>query len=146
MDLQSLLGFFQVNFGDQVQTTSHIFAKWLGLYLVIMSIYTLWRGRGLDVIKEEVRRSPALLLLIGGLNVLLGSLLIATHSIFVWSWPLLITILGYIFLFKGIMELYFTREYHELHERLGYNFIRLWAIVWLIIGLILLWFGYFART
>jgi|GEM_PF-2816473 len=145
MDLPTLIGFF--NWGAAAHTPDETWlARWLGLYLSITSLFVLFRLDHVKALIENFKNNPAITALSGSLSLLLGTLLIALHPSFAANWTSLITIIGYLSIIKGICRLFGNgccSKWCSVSAK-SEKFLIIWSIIWLLVGLILLWFGYFA--
>jgi hypothetical protein len=117
-------------------------AKFLGLYTLIVSAVMLFRRNHLEAVAKEIFASRALLVLAGSIDLLLGLAIVIAHPIWQFDWRGLITLLGAIGIFKGIMRFAYPEQVQRIAAgamRYGY-----WPIfvVALIIGLILTYYGF----
>lgn len=140
-----LLAFF--NWGAAAATPDDTWlARWMGLYLTITCLFVLIRLGHVRTLVDTFKKNPAFMALSGSISLLLGTLLVALHPQFTANWTVLITILGYLSILKGIVRLFGNGWSSKLcsfcHQ--SDKCIVAWSIVWLVIGLVLLWFGFFA--
>ncbi|MCX5794799.1 MAG: hypothetical protein NTY77_04830 [Elusimicrobia bacterium] len=63
-------------------------------------------------------KNAALTYLLGLLALVIGSLIVHYHDIWVGDWPVLITVLGWIAVVKGIMIIAFPNAMQRLTRRL----------------------------
>lgn len=82
--------------------TSLFIAKLLGLYLSIISVLLLVKKDFFMTMIEDFLTHPALLAFQGAINIFSGLILILVHNVWIWSWPVVITLFGYFLLFRGI--------------------------------------------
>jgi hypothetical protein len=83
---------------------------------------------------------------IGGLvAIIAGFLLVTFHNIWVKDWPVIITIIGWIALIKGILLIAFPKGMIVFSKRfIGMTkVLTIWAIVAIILGVICCWLGFF---
>lgn len=59
-----------------------------------------------------------LLLLAGAAHVILGLGIVTTHPVLVWSWPLVITIIGALLFLRGVFLLWFPQQIVALAKSL----------------------------
>jgi len=124
--------------------TSLILAKIIGpLFLIV--------GVGIFINLEHYRRlvvdfgaSPLSIYMAGTTAVLLGLLIVAYHNVWEWRWPVIVTILGWLTLLKGAVRIIFPKLVAERSERYGRNtnIMMTTAIVVLVLGGVLIYFGY----
>lgn len=80
-------------------------AKAFGLYFIVISVLYAARKETLKAAVNDYFHSPGLILLGGLLTLILGILLILTHSIWEPNWKGAITLLGYLTFLKGIIHI-----------------------------------------
>ena len=123
---------------------STFWARTLGLYAVILSIWSFLNIKHIGSLMDALASNTSLSMLLGLFTVFLGLVMIISHS--VWKgWPILVTILGYWITLKGMVILFFPEWINKIiavwH---GKNMIYA-PIPALVIGLLLLYFGFFCR-
>src|SRR5579864_6359532 len=82
-------------------------AKALGLYLTIISIIYLLRPKLITQVLNKMSDDPAVLCLTAIMTLIVGILLVLTHNIWAANWTIVITILAWLTLLKGIVRLAF---------------------------------------
>jgi hypothetical protein len=86
---------------------SYFLAQIFGLLLIIFSIAFLFRPIIVTVAIRDLRPFSFTMLLAGLLGVTGGLFIILTHPIWEFSWRGIITLFGWIMLFKGVMYIAF---------------------------------------
>lgn len=84
-------------------------AVFLGWYLIIFSLYILTRYAQFEVIAKESVTNPFANFFSALLAIILGLFLVISHSLWVADWRLIITIIGYLALVKGLLRLFFPK-------------------------------------
>ena len=117
---------------------SMLIAKILALYYISVGI-ALLNGK-INPIKmiEDFEKSPALTFITGLFLLVMGVLLVEYHNIWVKNWTVLITIVGWAVVIKGILLITFP-EFIS-HFKGWYKNVQSWGIFIIAIGLL---FGYF---
>ncbi len=77
-------------------------SKALGLYLLIAGSIALTNKKRLQTLQASMLENHALLLVSGAFTLILGILIVISHNVWTPDWRILITLLGWITLFKGI--------------------------------------------
>lgn len=119
-------------------------AKVLGLYLVIASIWMLVRYRNFESVVREMETNPVYVMTTGFMALIFGTLIIMSHNIWAAHWMVLITILGWLVLIKGLIRLFVP----EVSKRIIAGWFRhryvviITAIITLLVGLFLLYHGF----
>lgn len=119
-------------------------AKSLGLYFTIVGIGMLLNGNKLKSILVNFLKDPGMVLMSGFLALIIGILIVVSHNVWVMGWPVIITILGWFSLFKGVIrfmypEMVIDKTSMWIENPVAYN-ISLFVIV--LLGFVLLYFGY----
>ena len=117
---------------------SVVVARILALVYISAGISAL-RGRPtFSGMVEDFEKSPALTYVTGFMTLVLGTLLVSYHNVWVKDWTVLITIVGWMSLFKGVMLIAFP-GYLSLFKT-WYRNGRIWGGFMIALGLL---FGYF---
>ena len=88
-------------------------AKVLGLYLIIVPASVLLNRKYLPRIIEEFSRSFALIVLSGFIALVLGLLVVVSHNIWSADWRVMITILGWLTLAKGVFRIFLPHKFSQ---------------------------------
>ena len=116
-----------------------------GFILVIIPLSFLLNSKNTKTIFHIVE-DEKMLLLIGMISTILGIVSIVTYNIFDKSWQILITLLGWIILIKGIVLLFTPKIIVNLYRRFGEDniLIPIKLLLTIIIGCFLLFMGFTA--
>ncbi|MFZ5801642.1 MAG: hypothetical protein ACOY3K_00815 [Candidatus Omnitrophota bacterium] len=123
-------------------TLSIVVAKILALTYLSAGIAALSGRVSFGKIIEDYERSPALTFMSGFVTLILGMLLVTYHNLWVWGWPVLITLIGWIALFKGVFLIAFPQMISRFKHR--YRDTRLWGILMTTIGFLFGYWGFIA--
>jgi len=123
--------------------TSLFLAKLLGLYGVIVTVGVLLNQKSYQKVIEDLSKNPALVYLAGIFALFFGLLIILSHN--VWAgWPVIITVMGWLGLIKGIWIIVFPGSFAKV---LAYHIknpavltLRLYVFLFLSVALIVLGF------
>lgn len=120
-------------------------ARALGIYLLIVSLSMLFNYKVFfNTFQQWVEQQPGIITLTAFISIILGILMVLVHNVWVWDWRILITILAWLTLIKGIVRLNFpfavpqTMEY--FHQRRPAYFAL--GVFCLVLALFLLLHGY----
>lgn len=124
--------------------TSHFLAKLIGLMLLIAGAMLIFnRNDRIKLITDNLHNQPAMLMLAGMINVLLGLLIILFHPYWHMNWTLLITLIGYLILAKGLIRLFAPQLTIDWTNRfIQGNGVLITGIVTIVIGLFLTVMGF----
>ena len=118
-------------------------AKVLGLYLFIMAIVMFVNVQRLRAISNAVAGTP-FIFASGAFALIVGLLLVVSHNIWEADWKVIITIIGWLVLIKGIVRLLFP----EYASRMMVNFVQnttayyITDVIILILGIYLSYVGF----
>lgn len=86
---------------------SHFIAQALGVYFIIAALFYAARGSSLESIISDYFDSPGQVFLGGAITLILGILIVLGHPYWEANWKGVITLLGCLLIFKGIMHWFF---------------------------------------
>lgn len=115
----------------------------IGCYLVITSLAILIHQVRFKKIVHECLTNAPFIALSGALCLIFGLLIIVPHNFWIARWPVVVTIIGWVFIARAILQLFFPGIYIKLTkatmEKKG--FLLIYWVVFLI-GAYLLWAGF----
>lgn len=124
---------------------SVFYAQVLGLWLFFISLAMLIQHHRFKKIATDSLTDPILTFL-GILMLGIGLLIVISHNLWVNAWPVVVTIVGWAFVFQGIMRIFWPEAFIEMIKsmtaKFGYTVVN-W--IWLIVGLYLTWAGFFGN-
>jgi len=125
--------------------TSVFLAKLIGPVLLVAAIGLFINTAGYRAMAQEFLRSPALLYLAGMLTMTAGLAIVLNHNVWAANWPVLITILGWLAVVGGAVRMALPDVTRKLGDSMLRNdrTLQIGGGVWLAIGAILCFFGYF---
>lgn len=125
--------------------TSIFLAKVIGLVSVISTSAVLIRYKESLALEEEAIKNPAIAYLAGFAFLILGVLLVVSHSVWAFDWRLVITIMGWLVLLKGAGRIFFPDAVRRMIEKKRDNrgFL-VGEVVMFLMGLYLLYYGFIA--
>ncbi len=118
------------------------FAKLLGLYLLIVSLLWLFRKNAL---KDSFRQSvgnKGFLALSGEIDLLFGLFIAIVHTYWDWSYVGIITIIGYLLIFKGILRLGYPEKVKKFYSKMSDQGLIISLTIMLIVGAYLTYMGF----
>jgi len=126
--------------------TSVFIAKIFGLCYLIIGISFILNRKILQQVIEEFSKSVAALFYGGIVALVVGIVIILTHNVWVANWRVIITIIGWLGLIKGIWITVFPDSAAKLMKLYQGNerLLTFQAVFVLVFGITLTYFGFFA--
>ena len=123
---------------------SIFFGKFLGLYIAIMSLAMLINQKYFKNVCKEVLTSPAMSTFAGIISLLFGLFVVLLHNIWEGNWTLIVTILGWLILIKGLLYVFFPLKLKGFCDKLMKSPAHTWMLwILLIVGLLLVYLSFF---
>ncbi len=94
-------------------------AKVIGLYMVITGFFYLLKKDMIQEIVEDWLAHPAISAFGAILALIVGLLIVLSHNVWTTSWVVVITLIGYMSLLKGIWRLFFPHLFVDLAQHVG---------------------------
>ena len=117
-------------------TPSKTIAGLVGPTLVVIAASLLLNLGSLPALMEQSSRDPALIYLSGIIIFVPGLAIVRVHNFWKADWPVVVTVIGWLFVFSGLARMLFVTQLAALAARIGQNvgFIVGIAVVLLAIG------------
>ena len=124
---------------------SILIAKLMGPVIAVAAIAMLKNPEDLVSMGQEFLKSRALIFVAGVLALLGGLAVVNFHNVWVADWPLLITLFGWAMVVAGVIRMALPDVVQSMGDAMlkQTQFVRLTALVWLVIGAGLTYAGYF---
>lgn len=119
-------------------------AQIFGLYFIIVASGGLFNPKAYQKVLEDFAKSPALLYFSGIFALIFGILVISFHNIWTAHWTVIITIIGWAGLVKGIWLIVFPEsavKFTQLYHKKP-NLLTVHLIIALALGIFLAVKGY----
>ena len=91
-----------------------------GLYLFITSLALLINQKFFKKAIEDAVKNAAILMIMGIITLILGLILVISHNVWVRNWRIIITIISWLILIKGILMFIFPN--------MCANFLKKWQV------------------
>lgn len=126
--------------------TSHFIALAFSLYFLVAGLAMIINNRRYMSIFTEMEASPSLLIISGVFALIIGILIILAHNVWVWDWPVLITLSGWLAFVKGAGLLLLPQRFLSWFSPLYTpERIRIMGIGVMILGLVFGFLGLFGE-
>jgi len=93
-------------------------AQVMGFYLVIVGAFYLFKKDYLHQVLDDWLAHPAMSVIGAIMALIIGLLIVISHNIWVFSWVVIITIMGYLSLIKGLWRLFFPDSGKEIARKI----------------------------
>ena len=123
-------------------------ARIFGLCYLIIGACLLYNRKAFQRIMEDFCKSAALVFFGGLFALVIGVVIVLRHNIWVANWTVMITIIGWLALIKGIWLIAFPNTvstFMQAYQK-NENLVIVHSIAALILGAILTYFGFFASA
>lgn len=121
-----------------------------GLYLFITSLMMLLKQKFMRKVVSEIVKSASILFLIGIMTLILGIICVIIHNIWIPGWEVIVTIISWLILLKGLFLLFFPKEadqaikyVYQKHKLDLYKHIKWFNWACLILGAYLIYMTFF---
>jgi hypothetical protein len=124
--------------------TSIFLAKLLGPILALAGLAMLINRKELGALAQEFLRSRALFFLLGLVDFAVGLAIVLTHNVWAADWRVIITVLGWLLLVRGVVRTLIPEQVKPYGTKLlkNENLVIGSIAVLLGLGLVLCYFGY----
>jgi len=126
--------------------TSVFIARIFGLCYLILGAGFVFNRKAFQRVMDDFCKNAALLFYGGLLALVIGVVIILTHNVWVANWTVIITIIGWIALIKGIWIIVFPNtvpKFMQAYQK-NENLLMVHSIGALIFGAVLTFFGFFS--
>ena len=106
----------------------------------------MFNRKAFQRVMDDFCKNAALVFYGGVLALVIGVVIVLTHNVWVADWTVIITIIGWLGLIKGIWIIVFPNtvsKFMQAYQR-SENLLMVHSIATLIFGVVLTFFGFFA--
>jgi hypothetical protein len=122
--------------------TSEIIAKFLGLYMLLMAFIWLTRKKQFEGSILSAIRTDGTWAISGGINMIVGLIVLLFNHIWEFSWLGLITLIGYLSIIQGMLRLGFPDETRKMIVNSIQKYHWVWIAFLVVIGGFLTYHGF----
>ncbi len=117
-------------------TTSKTISGLIGPTFIVLAVSMLVNLGSLPAMIEQVSRDPALVLVTGIIIFVAGLAIVRAHTLWKSGWPVLVTVLGWLFTFSGVVRMLFPTQLVAIAAGVVHNtgFIVGEAVIMLALG------------
>ncbi len=99
---------------DGVEITIFLARLWGSFFVIFGALFIITRQLGKTI---EMTDNKAFVISTGYISMLMGLITVILHNIWVLNWTIVITLLGWFTLIKGIMKIGFPEQIHKQAQR-----------------------------
>lgn len=119
-------------------------AKIFSLYFLVVGVGMIANPMGTRVAVQSLLDCPGAMYLSAVLTLILGVLLIVSHNVWVWGWPLIVTLLCWWIFIKGAVRILYPAVDQQLQKAINHTGTYYTsAIVMLALGAWFFYLGFF---
>ena len=119
-------------------------ARVFGIYLVVACVAMLLNRKHLSKILEGFSGNLGLVVFSGFIHLFLGLLVVVAHNVWTPDFRGLVTLMGWAGVVKGGLRVLAPTKISRLGEEFaGGKKLVVWGIVWFVVGLYLIYAGFF---
>lgn len=121
-------------------------AKLIGIYFIILGIVLVFKHKTYHECVREVGQSHFKMVFSSVFVLLVGLAIILGHNLWVESWPVVITIIGWIFFIVGVVRLFFHNTIMHMlaNSEMHLATFIIVGVIFFLVGLFLGYEGFFA--
>lgn len=125
-------------------TTSKIISGLMGPTFEAVAISMLLNHRAMPAMIEQAAHQPALITLSGIATFVAGLAIVRTHNVWEFDWPVIVTVLGWLFVIGGLVRILFPTRVAAMATGFVENggFVIGEAIILLVLGAFLTYKAY----
>jgi len=127
--------------------TSIFIARIFGLCYLIIGTGFIFNRKAFQQVMNDFCKNAAVVFYGGLMALVIGVVIVLTHNIWVANWTVMITIIGWIGLIKGIWIIVFpdtVSRFMQAYQK-NENLLTVHSTCALILGAVLTFFGFFGR-
>jgi len=123
---------------------SNYLAEVWGISIVAVSLALLIKPKYLKTLFAEVE-NEATMLFLGMVNLIIGVAMVLAHNVWARNWQVIITILGWISLVKGLSVLFLPEYMKKWVKKMeNQQWLPIALVILVFVGLIITYFGFTA--
>ncbi len=122
-------------------------ARVFGLCYLIIGVGFIFNRKAFQRVMEDFCKNAALLFFAALFALVIGVVIILTHNVWVANWTVMITIIGWAGLIKGIWMIVFpdtVPKFMKAYQE-NKNLLIVHSVVVFILGVVLTFFGFFIK-
>ncbi|MBU0646124.1 hypothetical protein KJ611_01440 [Patescibacteria group bacterium] len=113
--------------------------KVIALYFIIMALFLIIKKKSLKSTIENFWKNDGSMMFMSAIVLIMGLMVVVSHKVWTADWRIIVTLVGWLMLLKGVALLFFPDWLKNLSKKMMKDSYMLVAgVIWFIIGLYLL--------
>lgn len=121
-----------------------LLASVFGPLLMILGIWMLFYHENMAKVCTSCKNTPSVQYMWGMVNMLLGLVIINQYNMWAWNLPVLVTLLGWVMLIRGVMALFVPQVLVKMSSK-DPSWCKVKGIIPLVWGFGLCWFAFWMQ-
>ena len=124
--------------------TSIFLARLIGPVMLLVGVSLFANELAFRKMAQDFLRSPALMFFSGMIIMPAGLAVVLNHNVWIWNWPVIITVLGWIAVISGALRVFAPDRVTKFGKKAinKKEHIIIAAAIWVVVGAVLCYFGY----
>lgn len=123
--------------------TSTALSQFYGVVLAVTGLGILLNRDHFHKVVDNVCKNQGAQFLLAMLSLLLGTIIVINHNIWHKDWTAIVTIVGWVMLFDGVVRMLFPAAMINMNKAEGKkNSVTALSVIMLIVGLVLVYYGF----
>jgi hypothetical protein len=124
--------------------TSLFLARLIGPVMLVLGAALLINAREFRAVMDDFIANPTFAFLTGLMALPAGLAIVLTHNVWAADWRVLITLIGWLTIFKGAIRLLAPQQVTNIGRQLlaKPQILTISAAIWILLGAVLCFFGY----
>jgi hypothetical protein len=124
--------------------TSIFLARLIGPVILFVGVSLFANELAFRKMAQDFLRSPALMFFSGMIIMPAGLAVVLNHNVWIWNWPVIITVLGWIAMISGALRVFAPDRVTKFGKKAinKKEHIIIAAAIWVVVGAVLCYFGY----
>jgi hypothetical protein len=117
-------------------------ARWIGLYLLILAGLWVIHKDQMDNAMKDMLSSTGLVAFSGVMSLLFGLGVAVGHPVWEWSWRVVVTLLGYHGIVKGVVLLVYPKQVKDFSLKVMGKWFVSFMVFMVVLGVYLTYNGF----
>ncbi len=122
-------------------------ARVFGIFYLVLAVSFMYNRQLYQKLFEDYSKSTSLVFFSGIFALIIGIAIVLLHNVWAANWTIIITIIGWAALIKGIWLIVFPNTvpgFMQAYKKNKY-LLKLQSVAVLVFGIVLTFFGFFAK-